>query len=186
MVWFKDDSPVEQNAAPQAHTEARVEIVPIESADTPAASSREKLAQEAMRGNAGARKKLCEQWLGIAAVVHDYREAVAWCLLAAQSGDVQAQVELARLYQVGNGVAADAQEAMKWYELAVLQDNEQAMYMLGRMLVASDSSADQARGMALLQQAAAKGHRNAKWELQKLGTAEEPHHDQTLLAPARE
>jgi TPR repeat protein len=102
-------------------------------------------------------------------VTHDYATAARWCALAAAAGNSEAQSSYARQYQLGLGVVQDKQLAIEWYEKAAAQRNAQAMYMLGQLLFQTGEPADEARGIAMLQRAAALGHVNARWSLQKLG-----------------
>ena len=51
----------------------------------------------------------------------------------AEKGDVEAQVELGRIYQDGNGVAKDDAEATKWYLMAANQGRDFAQFELGYM-----------------------------------------------------
>ena len=49
----------------------------------------------------------------------------------AVDGDAEAQLDLSRMYENGEGVAQDYKEAAKWYRLAADQGNAQAQYGLG-------------------------------------------------------
>lgn len=187
FAWFRGGStgPVIDSTATDVESPAARHVVPDTATARDVAPSTEtsweSLEQAAESGDKLARSKMCAKWLDVGAVVRDYKGAVRWCELAARSGDAQSQTTLGQLYQLGKGVPADSQQAAQWYEKAAQQGDEQAVYLLGRMLTRSGDPADQALGTALLQQAAAKGHANARRELQELGIEEQPRRDQSLL-----
>lgn len=56
----------------------------------------------------------------------------------AESGDSQAQCEIADMYREGYGTEQDFAEAMKWYRKAAEQGNPDAMYNLGAMYYYGD------------------------------------------------
>lgn len=58
-------------------------------------------------------------------------EAVDWYRRAADGGYVDAQLELGRAYEFGDGVAADPAEAVRWYQAAADQGNMAAASELG-------------------------------------------------------
>ncbi|MDR1111875.1 MAG: sel1 repeat family protein [Deltaproteobacteria bacterium] len=49
----------------------------------------------------------------------------------ALSGDPEAQFNMARAYELGDGVPKDVAKAIEWYEKAARNGNESAMYNLG-------------------------------------------------------
>ena len=51
----------------------------------------------------------------------------------ANAGDTAAQLDLGRMYAIGDGVPQDQAEAAKWYRLAAEQGNEVGQYNLGVM-----------------------------------------------------
>ena len=53
--------------------------------------------------------------------------------LAAEQGDADAQYELGRMYNKGEGVPPDGQEAVRWLQLAAEQGNANAQNKLGVM-----------------------------------------------------
>lgn len=120
-VWFKGNG----NSNPAG---------PIEAADvSPEEVKGAALEREAMSGNLEARRKLCSRWLGVGSVTADFKQAVRWCELAAQSGDAEAQVMMGQLYQRGRGVPLDAQVAKTWYEKAAAQGNVLAKQQLEKL-----------------------------------------------------
>lgn len=54
-------------------------------------------------------------------VRRDYEQARHWLERAANGGNRDAQIELARLYEFGRGVERDLQQALHWYEQAIDQ-----------------------------------------------------------------
>jgi TPR repeat protein len=52
-------------------------------------------------------------------VERDYAQAHQWLLRAANGGNRDGQIELARLYEFGRGVEKDLEQALHWYEQAV-------------------------------------------------------------------
>ena len=58
----------------------------------------------------------------------------------AESGDPQAQCEIADMYRKGYGTEQDFAEAMKWYRKAAEQGNPDAMYNLGVMYYYGDGA----------------------------------------------
>ena len=66
-------------------------------------------------------------------VAKDGKEAVRWCRLAADQGDVDAQCILGAIYADGLVVAKDGKEAVRWYRLAADQGDADAMHKLGAM-----------------------------------------------------
>jgi len=54
------------------------------------------------------------------------------------SGDVDAQLSLARAYDFGNGVRSNLKEAAKWYEAAALQGNASAQNSIGSLYLNGD------------------------------------------------
>ena len=66
-------------------------------------------------------------------VAQDSQEAVKWWRLAAEQGDVSAQVQLGAMYGTGQGVPQDDGEAVKWFQLAAQQGQAKAQFNLGLM-----------------------------------------------------
>lgn len=55
-----------------------------------------------------------------------HAESVMWCQMAADRGDVEAQLKMGDIYSQGLGVTADKKEAFNWYLFAADNGNEQA------------------------------------------------------------
>ncbi len=75
--------------------------------------------------------------------------------LAAEQGDADAQYELGRMYNKGEGVPPDGQEAVRWLQLAAEQGNADAQLILGL----ADAGGEAARWYRL---AAEQGNANAQ------------------------
>jgi len=72
-------------------------------------------------------------------VVQDYTEAIRWWRSAAEAGDGDAQVRLARCYQGGCGAVSDPVQAHVWFNIAAsrLTGTEQHRAIEGREAVES-------------------------------------------------
>ena len=66
-------------------------------------------------------------------VLQDYAEAVKWYRLAAEQGNVSAQVSLAFAFHSGAGVEQDYFAAVKWFSLAARQESAIAQFQLALM-----------------------------------------------------
>ena len=141
----------------------------------------EETLAEANRGNTLAQASLCEGSMHAGTATSNWSEAARWCEAAANSGDANSQVSFAMLLRTGSGVVQNQQLALEWLEKAATQRNVEALYQLGRMLAASEDAADQARGISLLQEAAARGNGNARWELQQRDIQPEQRPEQPLI-----
>jgi S1-C subfamily serine protease len=96
----------------------------------------------------------------------DYeRAAQLWAPLAEQ-GHVNAQINLAVMYDHGYGVEQDFDKAALWYRAAAGQDSAIAQYNYG-MFLSERHSVDAADGEALdwLRKAAAQGNADAQYQL---------------------
>ena len=81
-------------------------------------------------------------------------------------GEADAQWELAKCYEEGNGVEANPEEAMKWYEASALQDHTESQHKLG-MLYAYGINVEQdfQRSLPWYRLAAEKGHADSQYML---------------------
>jgi TPR repeat protein len=70
------------------------------------------------------------KWISMAAVA-GLDEAIKWIRTAAEQGDAEAQFNLGRAYQRGEGVPKNFAEALKWYRKAADQGNAKAQNNLG-------------------------------------------------------
>lgn len=90
----------------------------------------------------------------------------------AKKNDARAMYLVGVMYEGGRGVPRDDPTAAGWYEASVRQRYASAQYSLARMTIEGrgvDKSRD--KGVALLQAAAAQGHREAAALLERLGIA---------------
>ena len=76
--------------------------------------------------------------LGMIYLYEDYVEqnhplGIKWLKKAAENGDVNAQVSLAKCYEEGRGVMMNIYDAMTWYMKASLQGNEEATERLNEL-----------------------------------------------------
>jgi TPR repeat protein len=60
-------------------------------------------------------------------------DAIYWCTKAAGSGDVTAQIGLARIYEHGVGTPVNKSEALRWYKAAGSKGNPEAQFKVGLM-----------------------------------------------------
>ena len=65
---------------------------------------------------------------------NDYSKALNWIGKAAENGMLQAQEQLAYLYENGLGINQDLDNAIKWYERAAVRGSESAKYRLAVLL----------------------------------------------------
>lgn len=90
-------------------------------------------------------------------------DAVAGLLERAEKGELAAQVELARIYQNGEGVAKDPGAAEKWWRKAAEQGDPNAQFDIGRSLLQGEGvPANVTEGLKWLTQAAEQGHGEAQ------------------------
>jgi TPR repeat protein len=64
----------------------------------------------------------------------NYNSAAASFRKAAERGEVEAQLNLALMYEEGRGVTQDYKQAAIWYLKAAEQDQARAQFKLGKML----------------------------------------------------
>jgi len=77
---------------------------------------------------------------------------------AAEQGDADAQYELARMYECGQGASQNDQQAVLWYRGAAEQGHINAQYMLGRMYIQGlGVPQDYAQAVSWYRKAAAQG-----------------------------
>ena|GEM_PF-2810159 len=99
-------------------------------------------------------------------------EAEKWFRLAAEQGNVEAQIYLARMYAEGFGVALNETEAVKWYRLAAEQGNGWAQYFLGTMYAEGRGVAQNTdEAVKWLTLSGNQGHQYAQGILMAIGKA---------------
>jgi TPR repeat protein len=89
-------------------------------------------------------------------------EAFAQMKRAAELGFADAQYELAAMYSEGRGTIVDTGAAAQWARIAAAQDHPAAQHAVGvNLLRNAASSLEVSEGLAYLERAAAKNHREA-------------------------
>lgn len=91
------------------------------------------------------------------------KAALPWFQKAADLGDAQAQVELAELYDAGEGVVKDTEKAVYWYEKAAAQGHEEAQLALA--LHYQQDLDDNDTAIDYFQKAAEQGNAIAQYRL---------------------
>jgi TPR repeat protein len=89
--------------------------------------------------------------------------AVYWYRSAAEKGFAEAQVQLAELYDAGEGVRQDIELAVMWYEKAAAQGNEDALVGLGQHY--SNDVNHKISAVPYYQKAADMGNDKAQYQL---------------------
>jgi hypothetical protein len=87
----------------------------------------------ALDGDPAAEFKLCGMYFIGTGVPKNLEEAVKWCKLAANHGNVEAMYNVGLFYQNGEGVQADLNEALKWYQLAASHGHSDAAFNLAQI-----------------------------------------------------
>jgi len=93
-------------------------------------------------------------------------DVVSDLLGRAEKGDAAAQVELATIYQRGEGLAKDPGAAAKWLRKAAEQGDANTQFTVGQTLLKAEGiPADVTEGLKWLAQAAEQGHAEAQLAL---------------------
>jgi hypothetical protein len=92
----------------------------------------------------------------------NYSKAMKLFQQAAAQGSVEAQYQIAELYDFGEGVARDTAEAMKWFRQAAENGYAEAQFDIGvRCAQGRDAKQDYAEALGWLQKAADQAHPQA-------------------------
>lgn len=85
----------------------------------------------------------------------------------AAKGNLDAQIELAYIYESGTGVPVDKQKAIAWYRKAAEQGSAHAQFSLARQYQSQDGvpNPQATEGIKWYRRAADQGHVNAKFNL---------------------
>jgi len=104
---------------------------------------------------------------GVAAArAGDYATALREWRPLAESGNRDAQFNLALLYENGFGVPADGLEAARWYRLAAEQDDRSAQAYLGEMYAQGLGVArDDIEALSWYKRAAERGHAASQYNV---------------------
>lgn len=104
------------------------------------AQTLEEIKQSAEQGDAIGQAKLASLYLlGKQGVDIDNKKAAEWMTKAAKQGQVEAQVALAAMYDMGIGVDGDKKIATQWYEKAAKQGHGTSLAILGKNPTAKGS-----------------------------------------------
>ncbi len=96
----------------------------------------------------------------------NYASAYEIAVPLATKGDVNAQIMLGEMYELGHGRTADIANAMQWYQMAAVQGHSGAMFRLGMLtLTGGAGAADPSKAREWFAKAAAAGHVQASHEL---------------------
>jgi hypothetical protein len=100
--------------------------------------------------------------------MQDYKTAFKVWLALAEKGQVDAQYNVARMLQDGDGTAQNPVEAMKWYRKAAEQGDHESRYYLGLMYLRGEgvvaNAAEANRWFAMNRKHHALHHDHALWE----------------------
>lgn len=87
----------------------------------------------------------------------------------AQAKDAEAQVQLGRLYEEGDGVLRDHKEAVRWYEEAAKLGHREGQYLYAMALIEGRGMVqDYQAAMKWLEAAARAGHPAAEYQLGRM------------------
>ena len=96
---------------------------------------------------------------------NDYEEAAEWYERAAVIGHADAQCQLGRMYDMGEGVVENEKKAVEWYREAAEQGHADGQYWLG---LRYSLELDYFEAAEWYQKAAAQGHKDAKKALRSI------------------
>ena len=96
-------------------------------------------------------------------VPRDGAQALAWCLKAAERGDLEAQNFLGIMYTYGMDIPDDYEQATAWFLKAAEQGDPNAQYNLGMMYAnGMGTPQNDEQAMAWVRKAADQGHVGAQ------------------------
>lgn len=95
--------------------------------------------------------------------MHQPSKAFIWYRQAAVKGYAEAQLQLAELYDAGEGVTQDIETAVLWYEKAAEKDNEEALIALAQHYTADLNH--QKSAVPYYERAAGMGNATAQYQL---------------------
>ena len=90
----------------------------------------------------------------------DYASAMKELTPLAQSGRVEAQILLGKMYMLGQGVPKDTDQALQWFQAAADQGNAQAQFFLGALYLLP--AKDVPEGLRWLRRSAEQGTPDAQ------------------------
>jgi uncharacterized protein len=95
----------------------------------------------------------------------DYATALKEFTVLAGQGNSDAQLMLAKMYMMGQGVAKDSDQAIKWFKAAAVQGNADAQFFLGSIYLLPQR--DISEGLKWLRLSAEQGMQDAQYLLGK-------------------
>jgi len=102
--------------------------------------------------------------------VHNPKQAFKYLQDAAEQCHVNAEMNLALMYESGHGIPKDLEKAFFWYKRCANTGDKDAQYRLGIMYYSGDGIVkDINEAIFWLNKSAEQGHQEAKKALQKLG-----------------
>lgn len=124
------------------------------------------------KSSTASQKIIAQSFLVGDSVPKNFDEAIHWYKVAAESGDSEAQNELAFIYFTGNGVKKDYDKAYTLFSDAAKQNHSLAQYNLGIMLYSGEGvpEVDLPGAYAWFSIAATNGHAEAGQALSFLET----------------
>jgi len=105
----------------------------------------------------------------------DYLKALDHFRKAADSGDLQATVQIGLMYEFGRGVKEDYLEALNWYTKAAEKGEPRALYLIGHMYEYGEGvTIDPDEAFVWYLKSAQLGHSSAQYEVGKIMTRDNP------------
>lgn len=133
------------------HTGRRVKPDPVK--------AMEYWTQAALRGHAGAKRRIAQMLLNGRVVAANSEKAMSLLRQAAGQGDIPSMLILADRYSAGHGVEPDAAEAVRWLKTGAELDNlECRMRLAWHMEHGSGVVRNRESAWALYRKCAAEGH----------------------------
>jgi len=137
-----------------------------ESAAGPTEREVEAATSRAAAGDVEAQLRIGQWKLKSATRPSDYLEAAGWLRKAAESGNPEAEYQLATVYQAGRGVQQDDTNAVFWFQKAAARQHTAALFNLGSMYEAGRGARMDSRAAAgYMRQAAELGDAYAQYNM---------------------
>ena len=123
------------------------------------------LEAAASAGNADALFKLAKLSLAGRGMERSPAAAFDYMRRAAELGLPDAEYELASMYSEGRGTAKDPEAALQWARKAAANSHPKATVAVGMIMLQSEDTATQSKGLEMVNQAAASGNKEAALSL---------------------
>lgn len=109
---------------------------------------------------------LAQLYIDLGSSEKNQEQAVKWYLKAAEAGDLNAQLIVAKAYLSGHGISVNEQEARRWFEIAAQTDNIDALVNLGYIYANGVGvDIDYTKANIYYTRAAEQGSPEAAWNL---------------------